>query len=327
MRPTGTQRVRRACVVPNVLLCRSTPAWLCSASPWACRIPLRNLYEEQLNEYAERVSGLKSELYGRAGRRLSRRERSSRMLEALNDPDMQLPGAPTAGKVIERGPRQLEALTQGSEWCLTIVDIKMTSTQTPQGKTQRYSAMVIVGNLKARSDTRSPPWRARPCVLVPPLHLHIVAMRASTRSSTRRPETRMHALQGKGAYGIGASKDMNTAIFKAVRFAILGAINIPLYRGHTVYFPSQTKYVRTKISIWPRPADFGITASPIIMEACELLGIRDISVKARCPRYIALRAACRFIAMVIQDACKLWHPAHVALRSILSVCLLHRAGT
>jgi ribosomal protein S5 len=89
-------------------------------------------------------------------------------------------------------------------------------------------------------------------------------------------------LQGKGAYGIGAAKDANDAIFKALRLAILGAINIPLYRGHTVYYPSRSKYVRTKISIFPRPADFGISASPIITEACELLGIQNLTVKVCC---------------------------------------------
>lgn len=93
---------------------------------------------------------------------------------------------------------------------------------------------------------------------------------------------RGNALQGKGAYGIGVAKEVNDAIFKAIRFAILGAINIPLYRGHTVYYPSKTKFIRTKISIFPRPSDFGISASPIIMQACELLGIRDITVKVWC---------------------------------------------
>jgi ribosomal protein S5 len=70
-------------------------------------------------------------------------------------------------------------------------------------------------------------------------------------------------------------------MFKAVRFAILGVINIPLYRGHTVYFPSKTKFVKTRMSIFPRPADFGINASPIVTEACELLGIQNLTVKVR----------------------------------------------
>jgi hypothetical protein len=88
-------------------------------------------------------------------------------------------------------------------------------------------------------------------------------------------------MQGKGGYGTGASKNSKTAILKALRFAILGAINIPLYRRHTVYFPTKTKYVTTKISIFPRPTDFGISASPIVTEACELLGIKNITVKVR----------------------------------------------
>lgn len=82
---------------------------------------------------------------------------------------------------------------------------------------------------------------------------------------------------------MGVSKDANAALLKAVRFAILGAINIPLYRGHTVYFPSKTKFVKTKISIFPRPADFGITASPILTEACELIGIQNITIKVCTP--------------------------------------------
>lgn len=86
-------------------------------------------------------------------------------------------------------------------------------------------------------------------------------------------------MQGKGGYGIGAAKEVNDSIFKAMRLAILGAINIPMYRRHTVYYPSRSKFIRTKISIFPRPSDFGINASPIITEACELLGIRDITVK------------------------------------------------
>lgn len=86
-------------------------------------------------------------------------------------------------------------------------------------------------------------------------------------------------VQGKGGYGVGTSQDASASLIKAVRFAILGAINIPLYREHTVYFPTKTKFVKTKMSIFPRPADFGITASPIIHEACELLGIQNLTVK------------------------------------------------
>ena len=92
-------------------------------------------------------------------------------------------------------------------------------------------------------------------------------------------------MQGKGGYGIGAAKEANDSIFKAIRFAILGAINIPLYRRHTVYYPSRSKFIRTKISIFPRPSDFGLSASPIIIGACELLGIQNLTVKVPFPQH------------------------------------------
>lgn len=53
-------------------------------------------------------------------------------------------------KYTEPGNEQLEALTSDGQWCLTIVDVKMTTTQTAQGKKSRYSAMVMVGNLNVR---------------------------------------------------------------------------------------------------------------------------------------------------------------------------------
>lgn len=84
---------------------------------------------------------------------------------------------------------------------------------------------------------------------------------------------------------------------------MLGAINIPLYRRHTVYYPSKTKFIRTKISIFPRPSDFGISASPIIMQACELLGIRDITVKVRTSQ-AACRGACLLAVHSGSAACR-----------------------
>ena len=243
------------------------------------RVPLRQIYEEQLNEYAERVMGLQQRVHGKEGRKLSRRAREAIIEEAARQPDMQIPGAPDVlPHVVDRGPAQLEGLTAGGEWCLTIVDVKMTTTQTAQGKKSRYSAMVMVGNLCVR------PCPCRPRIL-------LGANRTSGLTARRRApapcdacaEPTVLRLQGKGGYGVGVGKDANVALFKAVRFAILGAINVPLYRGHTLYYPSKTKFVRTKISIFPRPSDFGITASPILTEACELIGIQNLSVKVCTP--------------------------------------------
>jgi hypothetical protein len=117
----------------------------------ACSIPLRELYEEQLNEYAEKVTGLQEHLQSKEGKKLSRRARSMIIEGAAKRPDMQIPGTPVVlPRIVEQGPAQLEELTKSGEWCLTIVDIKMTSTQTAQGKKSSYSAMVMVGNLAVR---------------------------------------------------------------------------------------------------------------------------------------------------------------------------------
>eukprot|EP00892_Ulva_mutabilis_P008620 jgi/Ulvmu1/612/UM001_0620.1 len=196
-------------------------------------MPLRDVYEAKLDEYAQKMAELHTDVHTGSGKKMTRKERLALLAEATARDDMEVEGLPEiASKVVEPGVPQLAALTESGEWNMVVVDVKMTTKQTPQGKKSRFSAMVIVGNLS-----------------------------------------------GKGAYGIGVAKEVNDAIFKAIRFAILGAINIPLYRGHTVYYPSKTKFIRTKISIFPRPSDFGISASPIVMQACELLGIRDITVK------------------------------------------------
>ena len=293
------------------------------------------------------MSGLEEYLSSREGRKLSRRERHAMVEEAGSRDDEQNPFVPKViGHVVPRGPAQLNELVELGQWCMVVVDVKMTTTLTPQGKKQRYSAMVMTGNLgvrahpsvcllfviltnQTRHGTGSWPHKRReqcvgyvltclcmtwalyvsPSAVTPNRSMSDRDAACSTHRAPRVQIARSQStlvptasavapratapprVQGKGGYGIGVSKDTNTAIMKALRFAILGAINIPLYRGHTVYFPSKSKYVRTKISIFPRPLDFGITASPILNEACELIGIRDITVKVRRRLYIIVGVA------------------------------------
>ena len=79
---------------------------------------------------------------------------------------------------------------------------------------------------------------------------------------------------------MGVSKDAQEATTKALRIALLNAVVVPRYRERTVFFPHHHKYVKTEMSIFPRPLEFGIVAPPVIIEACELLGLHDITVKA-----------------------------------------------
>ena len=65
---------------------------------------------------------------------------------------MQVEGLPhMPSQIVEPGIAQLEALTAEHEWHMTIVDVKMTTKQTPQGKKSRFSAMVMVGNLQVHA--------------------------------------------------------------------------------------------------------------------------------------------------------------------------------
>lgn len=193
----------------------------------------RDIYESHLNRLTQSIFALTERLSSKEVRRLPVKARQRLVQEAAARPEFQLPGLPSAAEeVVEPGIDQLDALTASGRWHLTIVDIKMTTKMTPQGKRHTYSAMVMVGDLN-----------------------------------------------GTGGYGIGTAKETNQAIFKAIRFAILNSVTVPRYRQHTLFYPSQSKFIRTKISIFPRPLDFGLVASPILVEACELLGIRDLTVK------------------------------------------------
>lgn len=109
------------------------------------------MYEQQLNEYAAKATGLEEYLLSKEGKKLSRSARAKFLEEASRQSDMQVPGVPGGlPHAVPQGPLQLDALTTSGEWCLTIVDVKMTTNQTAQGKKSRFSAMVMVGNLAVR---------------------------------------------------------------------------------------------------------------------------------------------------------------------------------
>jgi hypothetical protein len=115
---------------------------------------LRDVYEQILAEQAAKMSGFFSLLSSKQGQRMTQRERNNLIRETGIKQDMQLPGvqSPLLGAVAQ-GPDQLEVLTKEADWCMAIVDIKMTTTQTRQGKKSQYSAMVLVGNLEVRYST------------------------------------------------------------------------------------------------------------------------------------------------------------------------------
>jgi ribosomal protein S5 len=93
-----------------------------------------------------------------------------------------------------------------------------------------------------------------------------------------------------GMFGVGEGADSNvqkavtTAFFKS--FASI--VNVPLYRGHTVYHRIDHKRHTTNIMMLPKQAGRGIRASNLMYELCQLAGIKDITIKVRCAgRWIA----------------------------------------
>jgi hypothetical protein len=117
-----------------------------------CSAGTKMIYDSKFDEYSERMAAFITNLHSGSGKKLTPKEKMSTMAEQFAKDEMQLPGQPyLPAHVIEPGIAQLEALTVGTEWHMTIVDVKMTTTQTPQGKKSRFSAMVMVGNLKVRA--------------------------------------------------------------------------------------------------------------------------------------------------------------------------------
>eukprot|EP01026_Neomeris_dumetosa_P041720 TRINITY_DN3462_c0_g1_i1.p3 TRINITY_DN3462_c0_g1~~TRINITY_DN3462_c0_g1_i1.p3 ORF type:complete len:240 (-),score=38.41 TRINITY_DN3462_c0_g1_i1:340-1059(-) len=88
-------------------------------------------------------------------------------------------------------------------------------------------------------------------------------------------------LNGVVGYGLGKSAEPNTAVAKATQQAIKEAKFVPLYRGHTIYWPLNANFNNAKIRMYPRERGFGLVAHPVFMEICELMGIRDLTCRLR----------------------------------------------
>jgi hypothetical protein len=106
------------------------------------------LYDERLTRYSEEMATFLQDLHSGSGKKLTMKEKLAAMNEQGAKDSMQVEGLPhIPSKIIEPDIAQLEALTCEYEWHMTIVDVKMTTKQTPQGKKSRFSSMVMVGNL------------------------------------------------------------------------------------------------------------------------------------------------------------------------------------
>ena len=120
-------------------------------TPLSCSMPLKQLYDLKLDQYSADMGKFMEDLHTGSRKKMTMKEKLAAMNEHGAKESMQLHGLPhVPSEVIEPGIAQLEALTSEHEWHMTIVDVKMTTKQTPQGKKSRFSSMVMVGNLQVR---------------------------------------------------------------------------------------------------------------------------------------------------------------------------------
>jgi ribosomal protein S5 len=88
----------------------------------------------------------------------------------------------------------------------------------------------------------------------------------------------------KGMFGVGEGADGNVqkAVTAAFFKSFANIVNVPLYRGHTIYHRVDHKRHTTNIMMLPKEAGKGIRASTLMFELCQLAGIKDITIKVRC---------------------------------------------
>lgn len=111
-----------------------------------------------------------------------------------------------------------------------------------------------------------------------------------------------------GMFGVGEGADSNVqrAVSAAFFKSYANIVNVPLYRGHTIYHRIEHKRHTTNILMIPREFGKGIRASNLMYELCVLAGIQDITVQVR-PRAGSGRCCCaRLLRMHIRHACH-WH--------------------
>ncbi|GFH22228.1 S5 DRBM domain-containing protein [Haematococcus lacustris] len=103
----------------------------------------------------------------------------------------------------------------------------------------------------------------------------------------------------RGLFGLGKA-DADTSP-EAVSGAYMDAFNhlaaIPLYRGHTIYNHIKHEYSNMTVLFMPRPSGWGVRGSDLVTELCNLVGIKDISVKI-----FGRRQSRFFVAAAFQEA-------------------------
>lgn len=88
----------------------------------------------------------------------------------------------------------------------------------------------------------------------------------------------MKGLLGLGV-GVADTAQVSTARAHLDAFSRLTAV--PLYRGHTIYHHIDHTFHKLQMRLMPRPEGWGLHCSDLVYELCNVVGIRNLSVKMR----------------------------------------------
>ncbi|GIL55964.1 hypothetical protein Vafri_11429 [Volvox africanus] len=81
--------------------------------------------------------------------------------------------------------------------------------------------------------------------------------------------------------GLGVAETAQLAVARAHLDSFSRLTAVPLYRGHTIYHQLEHSYHRMKILMMPRPEGWGLRCSDLMYELCNVVGIRNVSIRLR----------------------------------------------
>lgn len=127
---------------------------------------------------------------------------------------------------------------------------------------------------------------------------------------------------GAAGYGEGKSDNPQNAIARACRDAKRNILCLERYNDRTVFHRMQGEYMKTKVSIWPKPEGTGITANNYFQAVFQLFGLKDVGAKMHGPRTMSNSVKALFNGLArIRSAEKIARTRGLAIRDVYGVRL------
>lgn len=103
--------------------------------------------------------------------------------------------------------------------------------------------------------------------------------------------------KGVAGYGEGKSDTVQHAIERACRDAKRNILDLDLYQGRTIHHRVKGKFVKSRVSLWPSPRGWGVSANNNFSAIFQLFGVKDVGAKLHGPRCLANAVKALFNAL------------------------------